>query len=160
MVVFECEVLVCKLLVFVGICVIGVTNRLILLEELDGTAALLFCIVVFEVTAYVLCNKGYTECCVVGLVVLDKIYCNGLVGSVGFGGLESVLEVTILNGGFVCTIFLLNVDCIIVAVVFCAGVYGYAVTDECSRVEGDLNVNCGRVLVIRPLILILEELDC
>ena len=55
---------------------------------------------------------------------------------------------------------MLNVVGIFVSVVFCAGVYGCLVTDGRSRNEGDRNVNCGRVLVIRPLILLSEQLDC
>ena len=52
-----------------------------------------------------------------------------MVGMVGLGGLESVLlEVAILGGGFVCSILMLNVDGIFVAIVFCAGVYGCVVT--------------------------------
>ena len=107
-----------------------------------------------------LCTKGYTECCVVCTFVLDKLYCNGLVGIVEIGSLESVLEVILLGGGFVCSILLLNVDGIFLTLVFCAGVYECVVTEERSGVEGDLNVNCGLVLVIRPLILLLENLDC
>ena len=108
----------CKLLVFVGICVIGVTNGLVLMEEPDGTASLLFCIV----TASALCSKGYTECCVVCIFVLDTLCCNGLVGIFGIGGLKCVLEVAILVGVFICSILMLNVVRILVAVVFCAGV--------------------------------------
>ena len=44
--------------------------------------------------------------------------------------------------------------------VFCACVYGYVVTDVLSGVEGDRNVNRERVLLIRPLLLLLEELAC
>ena len=52
---------------------------------------------------------------------------------------------------------MLNVVGIFVAVIFCAGVYACAVTDQHS---GNLSVNCGRALVIRPLIWLLEEFDC
>ena len=38
------------------------------MEETDGTETLLFCIVVFEVTASTLCTKEYTEFCVVLVV--------------------------------------------------------------------------------------------
>ena len=54
----------------------------------------------------------------------------------------------------------LNVVGIFVSEVFWVGVNGCVVTDGRSRVEGDLNENRGRVLVIRPLILLSEELDC
>ena len=47
-----------------------------------------------------------------------------------------------------------------VTVVFCAGVYGCVVSDDRSGFEGDLNVNCGRLIFIRPLILLLEKPDC
>ena len=63
----------------------------------------------FEVTARVLCTKAYTEFCVVCRFVLDKTYCNRLVRIGSIGGLESVLEVTILVGRFVCIILKLNV---------------------------------------------------
>ena len=55
----------------------------------------------FEVTARVLCTKEYTEFCVVCRFVLDKTYCIRLVRIGSIGGLESVLEVTILVGRFV-----------------------------------------------------------
>ena len=80
-------------------------------------------------------RSGYRNC-VVCIFVLDKIYCNGLVGTVGIGGLESFLEVTILGGGFVCIMLRLNVDGLFVSVKFCAGVYGFVETDGCSGLKG------------------------
>ena len=41
--------------------------------------------------------------------VLDKSYCNGLVGIICNGALESVVELTILGGGFVCIMLMLKV---------------------------------------------------
>ena len=70
-----------------------------------------------------------------------------MVEVVCIGGLESVLEMAILGGGFVCMMLLLNVVGILVSVVFCAGVHGFVLSDGRSRVEGDGNVTCGRVLL-------------
>ena len=149
---------VCKLLVFVGICDIGVKYGLVLIEALDGTGILWYCTELFEVTLWVLFSRECMECCVLCVFVLDKIYCNRLVGIVCNGGLESVLELTILRGGFVCLMLMLKVVCIFESEVVYVCVYGCVVTDVLPGVEWDWNVNRGRVLVIRPLILLFEEL--
>ena len=93
------------------------------------------------------------------MYVQDKIYCKGLVEFVGIDGLESALEETKLGGGFVCSIFMFYVVGMFVAVVFCSGIYECVVTDVRSGVEGDLNVNFGRVIIMGTLIMLLEELD-
>ena len=94
-----------------------------------------------------LCSKEYIECCVLCVFVLDKFYCSGLVGIVRNGGLESVLELTVLGRGFVCIMLMLKVVGIFGSEGFCAGVYGCAVTDVFSGVEGDWHVNRGRVFL-------------
>ena len=93
------------------------------------------------------------------MIVIDKLYCKGLVGIIGIGGLESDLEVAMFGRGFVCITLMLIVFGIFVSVVFCAEVYECVVTDGRSRFE-DLIVNCGRVLVIRASIMLLEDFDC
>ena len=65
-------------------------------------------------------SRECIECCVLCVIVLDKVFCNGLLGIVCNGGLESVLEVTILGEGFVCIILMLKVVGIFGSDVFCA----------------------------------------
>ena len=65
-------------------------------------------------------SRERIECCVLSVFVLDKLYCNGLLGIVCSGGLESVLEVTMLGEGFVCITLWLKVVGIIGSEVFCA----------------------------------------
>ena len=73
------------------------------------------------------------QSCVMCIFVLVRLYCDGLVGIVGIGGLESVLEVTILGEKLVCTELMLNVGGMFVSVVLCAGVYEYVVTFRSPR---------------------------
>ena len=129
------------------------------MEELCGTETILCCIVLFDVTAWVLCTEEEIKFWVVCIFVLDTLHFIGLVGIVGLGGLESVPEVTTLGGGFVCIISRSNVDGVSVSVVFCAGVNGCDETDGRSG-KWDWNVNIGRALVIRPLMLVCGALGC
>ena len=124
---------VCKLFVFVGTWVIDCEKYgTILIEEPWGTETMFF--VYYWLTLWFeYCVLKSMQSCVMCIFVLVRLYCGRLVWIGGFGGLESVLEVTILGEILVCTVLMLNVGGMFVSVVFCAGVNEYAVTFRSPR---------------------------